>query len=464
MKKILSMILLLCAAFSVQLRAEEVFTAGSDVYIQGGAANNDKWGTSHAKVTAMTYVGNGVYSWVGNCIAGTFRFLCELDETDQNWNLMSWEAEANNTEVSSGHIYKVKYQRHGTVDYNFKVTEAGKYRLILDTQQYKLIVQKADDTKIYAFGNAFKGWNAGDGTEIIESEGFKYTYKAKLAADTYFRFSLTNTIDKNSNICSAYAADNGVAVNTSGVGVTDSRSDRFYYYSNDEGNWHVTEAGYYTLTLDLVAHKLSVTYTPATITAVAEDGSSEYYATFSSSYGNMALTGTNLEIYDVTVNGNNLNLTQHTGNLVAQGEGVLVKASAAEITVAPTEETVTAHHEYGTSTLLVATPGINKVVTPDAVYTLYRLTYNKPSTHEGLGFFSTTSGNIQAQPGKAYLKVLTTQSASLKGFLINPQPTGVEAIGVDTDCDNTIYDLCGRRVENPSNGIYIQNGKKIFVK
>ena len=97
MKKILSMILLLCAAFSVQLRAEEVFTAGSDVYIQGGAANNDKWGTSSAKVTAMTYVGNGVYSWVGNCIAGTFRFLCELDETDQNWNLMSWEAEANNT-------------------------------------------------------------------------------------------------------------------------------------------------------------------------------------------------------------------------------------------------------------------------------------------------------------------------------------------------------------------------------
>ena len=461
MKKILSMILLLCAAFSVQLRAEEVFTAGNRVYIQGKAANAD-WGLTSALVKPMTYAGNGVYTWTGDLAVNTFRFLCELDETGKNWNLMSWEAEANDTEVSSGHIYKVKYQRHN-YDYNFKVTEAGEYRLILDTQQYKLIVQKADDTKIYAFGNAFKGWNAGDGTEIIESEGFKYTYKAKLEADTYFRFSLTNTIDKNSNICSAYAADNGVAVNTSGVGVTDSRSDRFYYYSNDEGNWHVTEAGYYTLTLDLVAHKLSVTYTPATINAVAEAGSSEYYATFSSSYGNMALTGTDLKIYDVTVDGNKLNLTQHTGNLVAQGEGVLVKASAAEITVAPTNEEVTAD-VYGTSTLLVATPGIKQEVTPETGFKLYRLTYNKPSTHEGLGFFSTTSGNIQAQPGKAYLKVQTTQSASLKGFLINPQPTGVEAIGVDADCDNTIYDLSGRRVENPSNGIYIQNGKKIFVK
>ena len=459
MKKILSMILLLCAAFSVQLRAE--FNASDPVYLQGKAANAS-WGLTSALVKPMTHAGNGVYTWTGDLAADTFRFLCELDETDTNWNLMSWEAEANNTEVSSGHIYKVKYQQH-SADYNFKVTEAGKYRLILDTQQYKLIVQKADDTKIYAFGNAFKGWNAGDGTEIIESEGFKYTYKAKLEADTYFRFSLTNTIDKNSNICSAYAADNGVAVNTSGVGVTDSRSDRFYYYSNDEGNWHVTEAGYYTLTLDLVARKLSVTYTPATINAVAEAGSSEYYATFSSSYGNMALTGTDLKIYDVTVDGNKLNLTQHTGNLVAQGEGVLVKASAAEITVAPTNEEVTAD-VYGTSTLLVATPGIKQEVTPETGFKLYRLTYNKPSTHEGLGFFSTTSGNIQAQPGKAYLKVQTTQSASLKGFLINPQPTGVEAIGVDADCDNTIYDLNGRRVENPSNGIYIQNGKKIFVK
>lgn len=459
MKKILSMILLLCAAFSVQLRAE--FNASDPVYLQGKAANAS-WGLTSALVKPMTHAGNGVYTWTGDLAADTFRFLCELDETDTNWNLMSWEAEANNTEVSSGHIYKVKYQQH-SADYNFKVTEAGKYRLILDTQQYKLIVQKADDTKIYAFGNAFKGWNAGDGTEIIESEGFKYTYKAKLEADTYFRFSLTNTIDKNSNICSAYAADNGVAVNTSGVGVTDSRSDRFYYYSNDEGNWHVTEAGYYTLTLDLVARKLSVTYTPATINAVAEAGSSEYYATFSSSYGNMALTGTDLKIYDVTVNGNNLNLTQHEGNLVAQGEGVLVKASAAEITVAPTEGSVTAD-AYGTSTFLVATPGIKQVVSPETGFKLYRLTYNKPTTQEGLGFFSTATGTINAQPGKAYLKVPTTPGASLKGFLINPHPTGVEAIGVDADCDNTIYDLCGRRVENPSNGIYIQNGKKILVK
>lgn len=460
MKKILSMILLLCAAFSVQLRAEE-FTAGKPVYIQGTAAN-DYWGTNAENLKEMTHLGNGVYTWTGALKQDAFRFVCEVDK---GWDVMAFEAVSENYGVSGGYIYPVSYNIK--TEKNFNVSEAGNYRLILDTQDKILIVQKADDTTIYAIGDDFGGWTKGQAVALTEGENLKYTYKAKLENDKYFRFTLNNgdnTFNQYCRIASAYAGDGDVAVNSSGVGVTDSRSDRVYCFSNNEGNWHVTEAGYYTLTLDLVAHKLSVTYTPATINAVAEAGSSEYYATFSSSYGNMALTGTDLKIYDVTVDGNKLNLTQHTGNLVAQGEGVLVKASAAEITVAPTEETVTAHHEYGTSTLLVATPGIKQEVTPDGEYKLYRLTYNKPSTYEGLGFFSTTSGNIQAQPGKAYLKVQTTQSASLKGFLINPQPTGVEAIGVDADCDNTIYDLCGRRVENPSNGIYIQNGKKIFVK
>ena len=460
MKKILSMILLLCAAFSVQLRAEE-FTAGKPVYIQGTAAN-DYWGTNAENLKEMTHLGNGVYTWTGALKQDAFRFVCEAGS---EWKVMAFEAKSNGYGVSGGYLYPVDYQKHDA-DKNFSVSEAGKYRLILDTQDKILIVQKADDTKIYAIGDEFGGWTKGQAVALTEGENLKYTYKAKLGNDKYFRFSLNNgenTFNQYCRIASAYAGDGDVAVNSSGVGVTDSRSDRVYCFSNNEGNWHVTEAGYYTLTLDLVARNLSVTYTPATINAVAESGSSEYYATFSSSYGNMELTGSDLEIYDVKVDGNTLNLTQHEGNLVAQGEGVLVKASAAEITAAPTNQEVSAD-EYGASTLLVATPGINQKVTPDGEYKLYRLTYNKPSTYEGLGFFSTTSGNIQAQPGKAYLKVQTTQSASLKGFLINPQPTGVEAIGVDADCDNTIYDLNGRRVENPSNGIYIQNGKKIFVK
>ena len=43
-------------------------------------------------------------------------------------------------------------------------------------------------------------------------------------------------------------------------------------------------------------------------------------------------------------------------------------------------------------------------------------------------------------------------------------PTGIEEI-TDNRAESTdIYDLQGRKVKNPSKGIYIINGKKVFVE
>lgn len=43
--------------------------------------------------------------------------------------------------------------------------------------------------------------------------------------------------------------------------------------------------------------------------------------------------------------------------------------------------------------------------------------------------------------------------------------TGIDCItDIKTEADNTIYDLHGRRIENPSKGIYIINGRKVFIK
>lgn len=40
-------------------------------------------------------------------------------------------------------------------------------------------------------------------------------------------------------------------------------------------------------------------------------------------------------------------------------------------------------------------------------------------------------------------------------------PTAISTVGNDNNTDNTIYDLMGRKVTNPTHGIYIQNGKKV---
>ncbi len=47
---------------------------------------------------------------------------------------------------------------------------------------------------------------------------------------------------------------------------------------------------------------------------------------------------------------------------------------------------------------------------------------------------------------------------------IGEMPSGIENVVVEHPADNTIYDLMGRKVTNPSTGIYIQNGKKIFIR
>lgn len=42
--------------------------------------------------------------------------------------------------------------------------------------------------------------------------------------------------------------------------------------------------------------------------------------------------------------------------------------------------------------------------------------------------------------------------------------TGIEDVKVETEGKGVIYDLMGRKVENPAQGIYIKNGKKFIVR
>ena len=44
------------------------------------------------------------------------------------------------------------------------------------------------------------------------------------------------------------------------------------------------------------------------------------------------------------------------------------------------------------------------------------------------------------------------------------EATGIEEIKANVSNDDEIYDLLGRKVTNPSKGIYIKNGKKLFLK
>ena len=80
---------------------------------------------------------------------------------------------------------------------------------------------------------------------------------------------------------------------------------------------------------------------------------------------------------------------------------------------------------------------------------------------KGVGFYRWTGDELGA--GRVYLPVGTAGAPEYCGFYIS-EATAIQSID-DTKTDvGPFYDLQGRRVEHPTNGIYIVNGKKVVVK
>ena len=81
---------------------------------------------------------------------------------------------------------------------------------------------------------------------------------------------------------------------------------------------------------------------------------------------------------------------------------------------------------------------------------------------KGVGFYLLTSGQ-KVLAGKAYLKVTGSGSRSFIG--IGDDTTGIDEVSSKTEeVRSDYYDLQGRRVAQPTKGLYIVNGKKVIVK
>ena len=219
------------------------------------------------------------------------------------------------------------------------------------------------------------------------------------------------------------------------------------------------------------------------------NGNDTYWATFSNLKNDATLSvpsesGRTLNVYNATVSGGKLTLTQRSDDQVAKGEGVLLKTDG-EYVNAKANETNDLTKASSDENHLVATPAKAKTVIADAGYKLYRLTYNN-AAKEGLGFYlsvykannSYNGTRLKATPGKAYLKVSENEvkdpsSAALtRSFVFGggSETTGIEGItimGTDVQRHGTIegiFDLQGRKISNPTKGIYIKNNKKVIIK
>lgn len=218
------------------------------------------------------------------------------------------------------------------------------------------------------------------------------------------------------------------------------------------------------------------------------NGNDTYWATFSNPTNDVTLSvpsDRSLNVYNATVRGGKMTLTQRSDYQVAKEEGVLLKTNG-EYVNAKANETNDLTKVSSDVNHLVATPAEATTVTAETGCKLYRLTYKNATNKERLGFYlsvdkannSSDGTSLKATPGKAYLQVYEddakdpSSAALARSFVFGGgnETTGIEGItimGTDVQRHGTIegiFDLQGRKISNPTKGIYIKNNKKVVIK
>ena len=202
---------------------------------------------------------------------------------------------------------------------------------------------------------------------------------------------------------------------------------------------------------------ISAEFELAPINVTANEGATgEYWATYyNSAQGYTA--DANTTVYQAAMNSAKtaVVLTEVTGREIPAGKGVVLKSSAATITLTPatTTQTLVGNELTGVDAATAA---------PSNAYCLSKET---TGSTRGVGFYMYT-GTIPAH--RAYLVVAggPSNARGFLGFGDDNNTTGIslpEAVVIEVD--SPIYDLSGRRVTGqPQKGIYVKNGKKFIIK
>ena len=180
------------------------------------------------------------------------------------------------------------------------------------------------------------------------------------------------------------------------------------------------------------------------------------YATFVTDQ-KVNFAGTGITAYTAKVNGNSVTLTS-IEKVPSNTPVVVYKDVAATTTFAV--PVTTADIAAVSENDLCVSDGTNAV--GDNVYVL--------GNTNGIGFYKWTSNN-SLSAGKVYLNVpamnAPAESRDYLTFAFEDQATGVGASLMNSEkckVNSAVFDLQGRRVVNPTKGLYIVNGKKVIVK
>ena len=144
---------------------------------------------------------------------------------------------------------------------------------------------------------------------------------------------------------------------------------------------------------------------------------------------------------------------------VPAGEGILLIGDEGEYKV-PHKTTTCYYGNFMVGTLSAKT--INET---DGEYTNYYLSNGS----FGIGFYK-VNGRVDLKANRAYLPLLKSTTSGSRGFIGLDFEDGEEGTTGISEAQQRLaekdvyYNLQGQRVDNPTKGLYIKNGKKVVIK
>ena len=190
------------------------------------------------------------------------------------------------------------------------------------------------------------------------------------------------------------------------------------------------------------------TSTPSVSLTANEGETDEYWATYYNYDYNVKVVSEETQVFKVNLSGSAITMTEIADGIVTKGQGVVLKSNSNSISM--TVNASASDDNYDGNSLQGT---MTAIANPGNAYVL-----NKKS--EGIGFYKLKAdGTIGAN--KAYL---VYNGSETREFLLSGEATGIDNVSVSNCGNGEVYDLQGRRVSQPTKGLYIVNDKKVVIK
>ena len=350
--------------------------------------------------------------------------LSKESELGDSWNNVMWANTTEDKSILSENAFTLS-ARSNDGKLFIPITENGANTYAIKLE-FDSNTNAISGTRMIEFASSNDDWHTSNPVYIEETthNSGVYAGKIELPANTEFKF-----VTNNSGSVGWYGKkDSNISTEGSNYKI---EADGVYEIKADLSSWNWTDP-------ELVTVPVTMTYP---------------YATFSSKY---ALDFTNVKYvraYQASMSGTKVLMTRVSGKVPANTGLFLARQEGEDSEEIPTTICTTEL----TGNLMKASTG--KPVVSENLYSLVK-------RGDDYGFAKVASPYTWAE-GKAYLETPAEVNAPSLGFSMDDdETTTIHSINIANNPaeEGVMYNLEGKRIDQPSKGVYIVNGKKVIIK